>query len=70
MRSGVAEGRWEVVGNSWVEADTNVPSGGAGAPAAVWPGVFMKEFGVCSVYWMPDVFGYSWACRRSSAALA
>lgn len=63
VRQRVAEGRWEVVGNSWVEADTNVPSGEALVRQLLYGReFFMKEFGVCSdVYWMPDVFGYSWA---------
>lgn len=63
IRQRVREGRWELIGNSWVEADANIPSGEALVRQLLYGrGFFMKEFGTCSdVYWMPDVFGYSWA---------
>lgn len=59
----VQEGRWELIGNSWVEADANVPSGEALVRQLLYGReFFLKEFGKASdVYWMPDVFGYSWA---------
>ncbi|MDR0395785.1 MAG: alpha-mannosidase [Oscillospiraceae bacterium] len=59
----VAQGRWELVGNSWVEADANVPSGESLVRQILYGrDFFIKEFGACSdVYWMPDVFGYSWS---------
>ena len=63
VRRRVKEGRWELVGNAWVEADSNIPSGEALVRQLLYGrAFFMKEFGTCSdVYWMPDVFGYSWA---------
>ncbi|MDR1927887.1 MAG: alpha-mannosidase [Oscillospiraceae bacterium] len=59
----VEEGRWELLGNSWVEADANIPSGEALVRQLLYGrNFFLKEFGKASdVYWMPDVFGYSWA---------
>ena len=63
IRQRVQEGRWELIGNSWVEADSNVPSGEALVRQLLYGReFFLKEFGKASdVYWMPDVFGYSWA---------
>ena len=63
VKKRVKEGRWELVGNAWVEADANIPSGEALVRQLLYGReFFMKEFGTCSdVYWMPDVFGYSWA---------
>ncbi|MDR1440567.1 MAG: alpha-mannosidase [Clostridiales bacterium] len=59
----VAEGRWELIGNTWVECDTNIPSGEALVRQILYGRqFFLEEFGKASeVYWLPDVFGYSWA---------
>ena len=57
----VKEGRWEVQGAMWVEADTNLP----GAESLIrqiliGKNFFMDEFGVdVKNLWLPDVFGYS-----------
>lgn len=63
IRQRVQEGRWELIGNSWVEADSNIPSGEALIRQILYGReFFLKEFGKASaVYWMPDVFGYSWS---------
>ena len=59
----VKEGRWEVQGAMWVEADTNLP----GAESLIrqiliGKNFFMDEFGVdVKNLWLPDVFGYSGA---------
>ncbi len=63
IKARVAAGRWEVTGGMWVEADCNIPSGESLVRQFLFGTRFMKEeFGVtCSVLWLPDVFGYSWA---------
>lgn len=57
----VAEGRWEVEGAMWVEADCNLSSGESLVRQVLYGKRFFKEeFGVDSrVLWLPDVFGYS-----------
>ena len=57
----VKEGRWEVEGAMWVEADCNLPSGESLVRQILYGKRFFKEeFGVdCRVLWLPDVFGYS-----------
>lgn len=59
----VASGNFELVGNTWVEMDTNVPSGESLVRQILYGrNFFLREFGKSSrVFWMPDVFGYSWA---------
>ncbi len=63
IKQRVQEGRWELLGNGWIEADTNIPSGESLVRQLLYGRAFyLKEFGICSdVYWMPDVFGYSGA---------
>lgn len=63
VKEKVREGRFELVGNSWVEMDTNLPSGESLVRQLLYGRAFFrKEFGKCSdVFWMPDVFGYTWA---------
>lgn len=61
IRQRVKEGRWEVEGGMWVEADCNLISGESMVRQFLFGKGFMKqEFGVDSkVLWLPDVFGYS-----------
>ena len=63
MKVRIAEGRLELVGNAWVEMDVNLPSGEALIRQLLYGrAYFMEEFGKASdVYYMPDVFGYTWA---------
>jgi alpha-mannosidase len=59
----VNEGRWEIQGAMWVEADTNI-SGGEALVRQLLYGkkYFKKEFDQdIRVLWLPDVFGYSGA---------
>lgn len=61
VRQRVKEGRFEVQGAMWVEADTNV-TGGESLVRQVLLGkrFFRQEFGVDIHHlWLPDVFGYS-----------
>ena len=61
IKQRVAEGRWEVEGGMWVEADCNISGGEALARQFLYGQRFFKEeFGKrCKVLWLPDVFGYS-----------
>ncbi|MDD3212501.1 MAG: glycoside hydrolase family 38 C-terminal domain-containing protein [Eubacteriales bacterium] len=61
IRRRVAEGRFEVGGAMWLEADCNIPSGESLIRQLVYGKRFFRsEFGTeCEVLWLPDVFGYS-----------
>ena len=61
IKKKVKDGKWEVEGSMWVEADTNV-SGGEALVRQFLVGkrFFKQEFGVDNkIMWLPDVFGYS-----------
>nr|MCR5040979.1 hypothetical protein [Clostridia bacterium] len=57
----VRQGRWEITGSAWVEADTNIASGESLIRQLLYGReFFMKEFGFCSdIYWLPDCFGFT-----------
>jgi len=60
----VREGRWEILGGMWVEADCNL-SGPESLARQFLLGrnFFREEFGEGTespVLWLPDVFGYAW----------
>ncbi len=61
IREMVRRGQWDIVGNSWVEADTNIASGEALIRQLLYgEQFFRREFGVTSdLYWLPDCFGFS-----------
>src|SRR5215213_6226326 len=61
LRERVREGRWEVVGGSWVEPDLNLPSGESLVRQLVYGQRALEErFGVrCREFWTPDTFGYN-----------
>lgn len=61
IKQRVREGRWEVDGAMWLEADGNLPSGESFVRQLIYgKGFFQDEFGVNSrTLWIPDVFGYS-----------
>ncbi len=61
IRRRVAEGRWEVQGGMWVEADCNLISGESMIRQILHgKNFFREEFGVdVTNLWLPDVFGYS-----------
>lgn len=63
MKEKVENGQLELVGNTWVEMDANIPSGESLVRQLLYGKKFFEqEFGKSSdVFWMPDVFGYSWA---------
>jgi len=57
----VEEGRWEIVGGTWVESDANIPSGESLARQFLYgKRYFRKKFGVdVKIGWMPDTFGHA-----------
>jgi alpha-mannosidase len=61
IRRRVKEGRWEVTGGMWVEADTNLTGGESLIRQFLFGRRFIKEeFGQgTKILWLPDVFGYS-----------
>ena len=61
VKERIAEGRWEITGGMWVEADTNLTSGESLVRQfLVGKRFFKDEFGVDNkIMWLPDVFGYS-----------
>jgi alpha-mannosidase len=61
VKERVAEGRFELVGAMWVEADCNLPSGESLIRQILHGTRFLREeFGIKTrVIWLPDVFGYS-----------
>lgn len=61
IKKRVQEGRWEVDGAMWLEADCNL-TGGESLVRQIIKGekFFEEEFGISSKsLWLPDVFGYS-----------
>ncbi|CAO3682019.1 unnamed protein product [Umbelopsis ramanniana] len=61
IRQKVAFGQWELIGGSWVEHDTNMPSGEAlGRQMLLGQRFYEKHFKKrVNVFWLPDSFGYS-----------
>ena len=57
------EGRWEPVGATWVEQDSNVSSGESLVRQLLYGNrFFRKEFDVHSrTCWLPDAFGFCWS---------
>jgi alpha-mannosidase len=57
----VKAGRWEAEGATWVEMDTNLPSGESLVRQFLYGKKYFSEhLGVESrIFWAPDVFGYS-----------
>ncbi|MFC1959527.1 alpha-mannosidase [Chloroflexota bacterium] len=65
IKQRVDEGRWEIMGGSWVEPDMN-ESGAESLARQFLLGrnYFRKHFGAgkdTPVFWLPDTFGYPWA---------
>lgn len=61
VKQRIDEGRWEVDGAMWLEADTNLTSGESLVRQLMYGQKFFRdEFGKeCTCVWLPDVFGYS-----------
>jgi alpha-mannosidase len=54
-------GKFHVIGGSWVENDSNMPSGEALSRQLIYgQRYFQSRFGIrCNTAWLPDSFGYS-----------
>jgi alpha-mannosidase len=63
VRAAVGAGQLIPEGSTWVEPDTNIPSGESLIRQFLYgKRFFRQEFGVeCQLLWLPDVFGYSGA---------
>ncbi|MCA9888557.1 MAG: alpha-mannosidase [Anaerolineae bacterium] len=64
IKQRVAEGRWELIGGTWVEPDCNATGPESLARQFLLGRTyFRKHFGDVDtgVLWLPDTFGYSWA---------
>ncbi len=65
IRQRAAEGRWELIGGMWVEADCNLSGAESLARQFLLGRTFFQKYfpGVneSPVLWLPDVFGYAWA---------
>jgi alpha-mannosidase len=61
VKKAVREGRWELQGAMWIEADANLTSGEAMVRQILHgKNFYLDEFGVeVRNLWLPDVFGYS-----------
>ncbi|KAH6854250.1 glycosyl hydrolases family 38 N-terminal domain-containing protein [Chaetomium sp. MPI-CAGE-AT-0009] len=61
VKKKVAEGRFHPIGGSWVEHDTNLPSGESLVRQFLYGQRFFESnFGSRSqTFWLPDTFGYS-----------
>jgi alpha-mannosidase len=63
IKQRVAEGRWNIVGGWWVEADVNCPSGESLVRQGLYGQTFFqKHFGrMATVGFCPDTFGHPWS---------
>ncbi len=65
IKQRVEEGRWELIGGTWVEPDCNATGAESLARQFLLGRTyFRKHFGdgvETPVLWLPDTFGYSWA---------
>ena len=61
VKEKVRKGLFEPIGGSWVEHDTNVPSGESLVRQFLYGQRFFEShFGErCQTFWLPDTFGYS-----------
>jgi alpha-mannosidase len=61
VKSRILEGRFVLVGGSWIEPDCNIPSGESLIRQFLFgQNFYLEEFGIrCEEFWNPDVFGYS-----------
>ncbi|BFZ62128.1 Glycoside hydrolase, 38 vacuolar alpha mannosidase [Saitoella coloradoensis] len=61
LRETIHSGAFTPIGGTWVECDTNMPSGESLCRQfLLGQRFFEREFGIrCRVFWLPDTFGYS-----------
>ncbi|RAK07839.1 alpha-mannosidase [Halanaerobium saccharolyticum] len=61
IKARVKEGRWELIGGMWVEADANLPSGESFVRQLLYGQKFYQtEFDqIPKICWLPDTFGFT-----------
>jgi alpha-mannosidase len=61
VKAKIKEGTFQPIGGSWVEHDTNMPSGESLVRQfLLGQRYFESRFGIrCNTFWLPDTFGYS-----------
>lgn len=61
VRQKIKEGQWEITGATWVEPDTNMPTGESLVRQFLFGRRYVRDtFGLeMKLLWLPDVFGYS-----------
>ncbi|KAK4565274.1 Glycoside hydrolase, 38 vacuolar alpha mannosidase [Recurvomyces mirabilis] len=61
VKSHIKKGNFQTIGGSWVEHDTNMPSGESLVRQFLYGQRFFESrFGErCKTFWLPDTFGYS-----------
>lgn len=61
VKEKIKEGKFHTIGGSWVEHDTNMPSGESLVRQFIYGQRFFESnFGErCRTFWLPDTFGYS-----------
>ncbi|KAL8243759.1 hypothetical protein R6Q59_010017 [Mikania micrantha] len=61
VKAHVKSGKFQTIGGSWVEHDTNLPSGESLVRQFLYGQRFFESnFGErCKTFWLPDTFGYS-----------
>ena len=61
VKTKIKEGKFQPIGGSWVEHDTNMPSGESLIRQFLYGQRFFESrFGQrCRTFWLPDTFGYS-----------
>lgn len=62
IRQRIADGRWEIMGGSWCEHNSNLLDGESLVRQYLYGKRYFKEkFGVdVRIGWLPDVFGFAW----------
>lgn len=62
IKQKVDEGKWELIGGTWSEHDSNIPWGESFARQFLYGKLYMREkFGKdVKIGWTPDSFGYNW----------
>ncbi|PZU93194.1 MAG: alpha-mannosidase [Pseudanabaena sp.] len=62
IQMAVADGKWELIGGTWVEPDGNLPSGESLIRQILYgQEYFQQKFGrQVKVAWLPDTFGFHW----------
>ncbi|MFQ6091191.1 MAG: alpha-mannosidase [bacterium] len=62
IRRRVEDGRWLIVGGTWVEPDNNLPSGESQVRQILYgKRYFQEKFGIdVKIAWIPDSFGFAW----------